>query len=184
MSFETGLLMRPIETPRLILVAPQAHHLEAYVAYCASARARFVGGPFDAAKAFDKLCSMAGHWTLRGFGRYVITLKESGQAIGHVGALQIDDAELPEMTWTLWPDDAEGRGYAFEAATAYLAQAKRAVGVDEMLIRIAAGNARSSKLAERLGASVDTTIKAAAWMGDGLTYRITLPQVSDPDGAD
>lgn len=184
MLSEAGVLARPIETPRLILMPPQAHHLEAYVAYCASDRARFVGGPFDAAKAFEKLSAMAGHWTLRGFGRYVITLRESGQAIGHVGALQTDDAELPEMTWTLWVDDAEGQGYAFEAATAYLAHARPALGVEEMLIRIAAGNARSCRLAERLGASVDATIKAAAWMGDGVTYRITLPQASAPEGAE
>ena len=184
MLSESALPARRIETPRLTLVSPQAQHLDAYVAYCASDRARFVGGPFDAAKAFEKFCTMAGHWTVRGFGRYVVVLKEGGQAIGHVGALQIDDAELPEMTWTLWTDAAEGQGYAFEAATGYLAHARRLLGVDEMLIRIAAGNARSHRLAERLGASVDTTIKAAAWQGDGVTYRISLPDVSEPDDAD
>lgn len=124
MLSDTEMRQCRIETPRLILVPPQAQHLDAYVSYCGSERSKFVGGPFDAAKAFEKLCAMAGHWTLRGFGRYVITEKGSGQAIGHVGALQIDLSDPPEMTWTLWSDAAEGQGYAFEAASAYLAQEK------------------------------------------------------------
>lgn len=160
-----------IETERLILVRPQMQHLASYVAYCASDRARFVGGPFDAAKAFEKLCAMAGHWTLRGFGRYVITLRDTGEAIGHVGALQIDDSELPEMTWTLWTDEAEGQGYAFEAARAYLAQAAAVTGTTELLIRIDPNNARSHDLAARLEATIDP-MAPPPYRPDVVTYRV------------
>lgn len=161
-----------IETERLILVRPENQHLATYVAYCASDRAQFVGGPFDAAKAFEKLCSMAGHWTLRGFGRYVITLRATGEAIGHVGALQIDDATVPEMTWTLWTDAAEGQGYAFEAARAYLAQAAAATGANALIIRINRNNLRSQNLAVRLGASRDMEAPSPHWMPDAVTYHV------------
>ncbi len=161
-----------IETDRLILVRPKKQHLAAYVAFCASDRTEFVGGPFDAAKAFEKLCAMAGHWDLRGFGRYVITLRTSGEAIGHVGALQIDPAVLPEMTWTLWSGAAEGKGYAHEAARAYLAQARVAMGAPELLVRIKRNNLRSHDLAARLGATRDTDASVPHWMPDAVTYRV------------
>lgn len=160
------------ETDRLLLVKPQAGHLAAYRHYCASDRSRFVGGPFDAVKAFEKLCSMAGHWTLRGFGRYVITLKTTGQPIGHVGALQIDDVGPPEMTWTLWHDGVEGQGYAYEAAQAYLEHAADATGADHLLIRIEADNIRSQRLADRIGAQRDITAIPPDWMPNGLTYIV------------
>ena len=164
----------PVETERLILVPPQAHHLAAYVAYCSSHRAQFVGGPFDAAKAFEKLCAMAGHWNLRGFGRHVMTLRTTGRAIGHVGALQIDEAEPPEMTWTLWSDDVEGQGYAFEAAHAYLETAAAATGTREMLVRIDRENLRSQRLAARLGAQPDSAATSPRWMPEAVTFRIHL----------
>ncbi|MCI5110061.1 MAG: GNAT family N-acetyltransferase [Marivita sp.] len=163
-----------IDTDRLILIRPAPEHLDAYVSYCASARARFVGGPFDATKAFEKFCAMAGHWTLRGFGRYVVTLRDGGRAIGHVGALQIDAADPPEMTWSLWTDTAEGKGIAHEAAAAYLAGAKARLGLSEVIIRIAEGNIRSHSLARRLGATLDESAVAPGWMPDAVTYRLTL----------
>lgn len=184
MLSEIEMLNRQIETPRLILVLPELWHLEAYVAYCASDRAQFVGGPFSAAKAFEKLCAMAGHWTLRGFGRYVITLKNGGQAIGHVGALQVDHTELPEMTWSLWVDSAEGQGYAFEAAQSYLAQANEFVGARDMLIRIAAENTRSHNLARRLGAVVDDQTPAPPWLPNATTYRLEVQSRSAADFRD
>lgn len=161
-----------IETERLILLRPQIQHLATYAAYCRSDRAQFVGGPFDAAKAFEKLCAMAGHWTLRGFGRYVISLRATGETIGHVGALQIDDETVPEMTWTLWTDAAEGQGYAFEAARAYLARAKAATGASALIIRINRNNLRSQNLAVRLGASPDTDAPPPHWMPDAVTYHV------------
>ena len=107
---------RTLTTDRLTLRQPEAADLPAYAAYCASDRARFVRGPFSAPQAFEKFAAMIGHWTLRGFGRYVM-LRE-GRPIGHVGPLAIDDRDLPELTWALWDAAAEGHGYATEAARA------------------------------------------------------------------
>lgn len=164
----------PIETDRLRLVMPQVDHLPRYATYCASDRSRFVGGPYDPVKAFEKLCAMSGHWALRGFGRYVMTEKDTGQPIGHVGALQLDSAEPPEMTWTIWDGAFEGKGYAFEAVRAYLSHASGVIGADQMIIRIVPDNHRSLSLAQRFGAERDDTALPPAWMPDAVTFRIRL----------
>lgn len=165
---------RRLETDRLILVPPAPAHIAAYTDYCGSDRSRFVGGPFDRIKAFEKFCAMAGHWAMRSFGRYVIVAKATEQPIGHVGALQLDLAEAPEMTWTLWSDAAEGQGYAFEAAEAYVKHASHSLTTDKMMIRIDQDNARSIRLAIRLGAELDAGAVAPAWMPNATTFFIRL----------
>ena len=166
------MTMHDIETDRLKLVLPAASHLPAYVAYCGSARSRYVGGPYDPAKAFEKFCAMAGHWAMRGFGRYVLIHKASGQPIGHLGALQIDAAELPELTWTLWDGAFEGQGYAFEAVKAYLDHSSMVRGPSTFLIRIEYDNQRSLKLAHRIGAERNETAQPPKWMPKAITYRL------------
>lgn len=163
-----------IETDRLRLVMPGADHLPSYVAYCASERSRFVGGPYDPVKAFEKLCAMAGHWALRGFGRYVMIERDSGQPIGHVGALHLDSTQPPEMTWTIWDGGFEGKGYAFEAVRGYLSHASGVLVADQMIIRIMQDNHRSLSLAQRIGATRDDTAPAPDWMPDAVTFRIRL----------
>ena len=158
-----------IVTARLVLRRPVAGDFPAYAAYCASDRSRFVGGPFDTARAFEKFAAMAGHWDLRGFGRYVMT--REGQAIGHVGPLQMLPDETPEMTWTLWDGALEGRGLAREAARAVTAHLLDDLGWSGMILRIARDNAASRTLAERLGA-VACDAPAPAEMPDAVTYRI------------
>ncbi len=138
-------------TPRLVLRRPRAGDLDAYRAYCAGPRSGFVGGPFSAVQAFDKLAAMAGHWVLRGYGRYV--LERNGAAIGHAGPMRLDDAQPPEMTWTLWTAEAEGQGLATEAARAVLAHVLVDCRWPSLIARIDPSNTASVRLAERLGAT-------------------------------
>ncbi|MEO0937847.1 MAG: GNAT family N-acetyltransferase [Pseudomonadota bacterium] len=161
------MIAAQIITPRLTLRQPQAGDLPAYTAYCTSNRARFVGGPFDETKAFEKFCAMAGHWTMRGYGRYVMDL--GGQPIGHVGPLGINDS-LPEMTWTLWDAAAEGQGFATEAAMAVWDHL-HTQGWPEMIIRILPDNTTSIAIARRIGA-IQTDEAAPAWYEGALTFRL------------
>lgn len=163
-----------IETERLVLLRPQAHHLAAYTAYCASDRSAFLGGPYDAVGAFEKFAIMVGHWTLRDSGRFVMIDKASDAPIGHVGALRLTLEEPPDLTWAIWNGTYEGRGYAYEAATAYLHHALRDPGFDRMLIRIAENNHRSQRLAKRLGARRDLFAPAPSWAPDMVTYDLRL----------
>ncbi|MQY42136.1 GNAT family N-acetyltransferase [Epibacterium sp. SM1969] len=158
-----------ITTARLTLRKPQAGDLPAYEAYCASDRARFVGGPFNAVSAFNKFAAIIGHWTLRGFGRYVI--EHGGAPIGHVGPMAMDRNEPPEMTWTLWSDEAEGQGFALEAARAVAQHFLIDAHWPEFIIRIEAENRKSRALAEGLGANLSDAA-APEWLPNAVTYML------------
>lgn len=158
-----------LTTDRLILRQPIASDLDPYVTYCASERSQFVGGPFDAKKAFEELSSMAGHWNLRGFGRYIIV--KDGVAIGHVGPLQIDASAPPEFTWTLWDGAFEGQGLATEAARVVHQHLIQDCGWNVMLIQIMPDNVRSRLIAERLGAVLSDD-PAPEWYPGALTYYL------------
>jgi RimJ/RimL family protein N-acetyltransferase len=107
-----------LETDRLILRAPVAQDAGAFVAYATSARTRFVGGAKTAPQAVEKFAGMIGQWVLRGFGRFILTLRATGAPIGHAGPLQMDTTHAPELTWSLWDAAHEGQGLAREAARA------------------------------------------------------------------
>lgn len=165
--------MTQLETARLILRRPHCTDLPAYRAYCMSDRTRFTGGPFSTAKAFEKLAAMIGHWDMRGFGRVIACDRVSARPIGHVGALQLEDDQPPEMTWTLWSDADEGQGLAFEAAHAYLDHVYHARLFPMLLAHVEPENLRSRNLALRLGAVLDTTATAPTlvWTKTAVTYR-------------
>ena len=166
--------MKSLATERLILRQPDGGDLAAYRAYCMSDRTRFTGGPYTAAQATDKLAAMIGHWDIRGYGRLLFCDRNSGRAIGHVGALHLVDDDVPEMTWTIWSDDDEGQGLAYEAARAYLDHARESGLFPTLLAHIAAENHKSRNLARRLDAVFDLAAFAPDWMPDGLTYRFDL----------
>ncbi|MEL6451616.1 MAG: GNAT family N-acetyltransferase [Pseudomonadota bacterium] len=158
-----------LTTDRLILRQPQASDLPAYTAYCAGLRSRFVGGPFDAPKAFDKFAAITGHWALRGFGRYIMTLGDT--PIGHVGPMQLDATEAPELTWTLWDGAHEGHGYATEAATRVRDHLFDDPGWPQLTVYILPDNAGSRAIADRIGAT-RSDAPAPDWYADALVYHL------------
>lgn len=158
-----------LQTQRLTLRKPLPDDLSAYAAYCASDRSRFVGGPYAAHQAFEKFASMIGHWDLRGFGRYVMTL--DGKPIGHVGPLNIDETVSPELTWTLWDIAAEGHGYPTEAAQKVVDHLMNDCGWPSFIIRIQPDNHGSCRIAEKIGAQ-KTGEPAPAWYPGAITYRL------------
>lgn len=140
-----------LDTARLILRAPQAGDLAAFVAYATSARTAFVGGPKAPAQAVEKFAGMIGQWVLRGFGRFVLVDRASGAAIGHAGPLQMEAQVAPELTWSLWRADAEGRGLAFEAARAVSDWVFGPLGVQFATTVIHRDNLRSHRIATGIG---------------------------------
>jgi RimJ/RimL family protein N-acetyltransferase len=145
-----------IETPRLRLRAPTYADWPAFDAYFASERSRWNGGPMEDQRARHRIYGyIFGQWILRGYGQYVIADRATDRPIGAVGIWHPIQWPEPEMGWTLWDPATEGRGLAFEAAGAALADAFDRVGMPTLVSFINPANARSIALAERLGALRD-----------------------------
>lgn len=143
-----------IETPRLILRAPVAADFDPLADFYASERSRFVGGPLSAELAWRALATELGHWALRGFGRFAVQDRETGKFVGLIGPWNPEGWPEAEIGWTLMTG-FEGRGYATEAALAALEFAYHDLGWTTAISLIAPDNARSRRLAQRLGARPD-----------------------------
>lgn len=140
-----------LETERLVLRAMKSEDFEPFAAFYASDAARFVGGPEDRVATWRRMATYAGSWTLRGYGKFVVEDKQTGRPAGMAGPWYPEDWPEPELSWTFLPE-FQGRGYATEAAARSLAFAYDELGWTTAISAIAPGNARSVRLAERLGA--------------------------------
>lgn len=147
----TTFAIPEIETPRLRLRGPRAADLPAYAAFREGPRSVTVGGPFAPGTSLDALATVAGHWPLRGWGRWIVADRETDAALGLVGGFFPPDWPERELGWTVF-DGHEGRGIAFEAATAARRYLYETLGWDRLISAVAPGNARSVALARRLGA--------------------------------
>ena len=162
-----------LATARLVLRAPQCADFAAYAAFFASDRAVFEGGPMDAARAWREFAAEVAGWVLHGFGGWSVTDRGTGVWLGAVALNYPAEFPEPELGWTLAPA-AEGRGYAFEAATAARAWFYAHTACRTLVSYISPGNVRSIRLAERLGARPDPDA-ARPEPGD-LVYRHPGPE--------
>lgn len=159
--------MTVLETPRLTLRPPRSDDWPAYRSYRLTPRSTLPMMP--EAEAWTHFAAFFGHWALRGFGRFVITLRDTGQPVGHAGPFHPAGNPEPEITWTLWSPAHEGLGLAFEAAAAARDHAFATLGWPTAVSYIDTGNRRSIALAERLGARRDARAQTP---GPGtLVYR-------------
>lgn len=166
-----------LETDRLVLRVPAAHDAEGFIAFATSDRARHVGGPMSRPDAWQMLATVIGHWTLRGFGLWAVCLRGTDTAIGTAGCLHPEGWPEGELAWHLWSGEAEGRGFAAEAVTAARRHAYDTLGWTGAVSYIGAGNGRSIRLAERLGASPDPAAARPAGM-DCLVFRHPGPEAA------
>lgn len=143
-----------LTTDRLILRKPGPQDVDAIVDFFTSPRAQYVGGPYSRGRAWRQFAAEVGHWDLLGFGMFAVTVKGSDQAIGLVGPWCPADWPETEIGWFVF-GNAEGRGYAFEAAQACLHHAFSTLGWTTAVSYIDTENSRSVALAERLGAVLD-----------------------------
>lgn len=163
-----------LETERLLFRHPRRSDLPLYTRYCLSERSKYVGGPFNEVQAFEKLASMIGHWELRGFGRFVFLERETERPLGHLGALQLGSSEPPEITWTLWNEVDEGKGFATEAGVAFKSYAMRELGLYNLIAHIDCDNSASRRLAERLGGELDAEATPPSWLPNSVLFRFRL----------
>jgi RimJ/RimL family protein N-acetyltransferase len=71
----------------------------------------------------------------------------TGKPIGSMGPWFPGDWPEEELGWTIWTEEAEGKGYAFEAVTALRRHAYEALGWRTAVSYIDPSNTRSRALA-------------------------------------
>ncbi len=154
-----GLNVPVLESERLILrgwtlddTGPMAEF------YADEPLSRFGGGPGDAGDAWRRCAREAGHWALRGYGIWVLEEKTSGDMIGWTGLWHPGDWPELEIGWALFRR-FHGKGYATEGARRARDHAYGEMGRTTLVSYIAPENAPSQRVAERLGATHETTIE-------------------------
>ena len=143
-----------LTTERLTLRAPRLSDFEPYMAFFASERSIHEGGPLSRIETWREFAAAIGCWTIRGYGVWAIEDRATGAWLGEAGLFHPDYYPEAELGWTLAPE-AEGKGVAHEAALAARDWAWRVAGLRTLVSYIAPANARSIRLAERLGAAPD-----------------------------
>ena len=163
-----------LETERLILRAPMPQDFDAWAGFAASNRSKYAGGRLDRALAWRAFGHLVGHWALRGYGMFAVTAKGDDTAFGIVGAYFPEGRPERELGWTIWDDDHEGCGFAFEAASSARRFVYEVLGWDTAVSYIHRKNARSIALAERLGATADPNAERLS--PEDLVFRHPAPE--------
>jgi RimJ/RimL family protein N-acetyltransferase len=144
-----------LETDRLVLRGPCADDAAAFAAFSADAGlTRFVGGVMAPWESWRYLCEVIGHWTMRGFGRWIAVDKASGAPVGLYGLHYPSEWPEPEIGWLTFPGH-QRVGHAREAAMAARRHAYDTLGWTTVISLIDPDNIASVAVAERLGAVRD-----------------------------
>lgn len=168
----TGLTL---ETDRLVLRQPAPKDMDAMTEFYVSERSQYAGGYVIRPRAWSNGAMILGHWQVRGFGLWAVTKKGDDTALGMVGPYYPDGWPETEIGWVLF-EGCEGKGYAGEAATAAIADARNRLGWTDIVHYIAPENARSIRLAEKLGATVDANATPPKPDVPCLVYRQPKPE--------
>jgi ribosomal-protein-alanine N-acetyltransferase len=166
--------VRRLATPRLRLRPFEPGDLDAiHRVYSDPEVMRWVGtGPVaDRSTSERMLAGYAVHQRGHGFSFWAVVENASGALIGDAGLHRTATGEV-ELGYTLgrawW-----GRGYATEAARAWLAAAFGELGIDEVIALAEPPNAASLHVLEKLGLRRDGT--RTAFGREHLLYRIRRP---------
>jgi len=166
-----------LETPHLLLRAWRGRDLEAHAQMSADPEVmRYIGDGrvLDQGQSWREIAMHIGHWVLRGYGQWALERKENGASIGRAGLWNPPGWPGLEVGWKL-SRDAWGQGYATEAGRAAIDWAWVTLDVQELISVIHPGNARSIRVAERLGMSRlrESTLKGQ----DVVIFGIDRPLV-------
>lgn len=107
-----------IETERLILRAPLDSDAAAYEAFFMDGEASaFYGGPLSRSASRQKLTRDQKHWHMRGYGKWALQRKDTGEIAGCCGIVWPEGWPRSELTW--WIGTSSRRmGFAKEASLA------------------------------------------------------------------
>ncbi|MCC5978697.1 MAG: GNAT family N-acetyltransferase [Salinarimonas sp.] len=149
MSFAVPVL----KTPRLILREWRETDFPGFAAFCADeATQRFIPGAETEPKAWQRMCSFAGQWALRGYGFWAVERKDDGAFVGYSGIFHPPDWPERELGWGLVPA-FRGAGYVTEAARRVRAFVYENLGWTALVSFVDSQNHPSLAVAARLGAT-------------------------------
>ena len=143
-----------LQTERLIMRPFENRDLDPLAAWFATPASEILGGPMSRSMTWRGMAMMMGHWMLRGFGMWALEHRETGAFIGRCGPWCPDGWPDQEIGWMVMPE-AEGKGFALEAASAARAYAYDTLKWPTAISLIAPDNTRSQALAKRLGAVLE-----------------------------
>ncbi len=146
-----------LHTARLTLRMPRLADFEHWAAFFASDRSRHERGPMDRAEGYRTWAADVALWSLRGYGPFGLDDRATGAYVGEVGIYQPEGYPGPELGWFVVPD-AEGKGYAAEAARAVMDWAHATLGWTRLASIVDPANARSIALGLRLGGVLDADL--------------------------
>ncbi len=164
-----------LHTERLILRPPELADFEPYAEIMGSKRADQMGGPYDREAAWADFCDGIACWHLRGYGAWSITKSADGSYMGLVYLYLEEGSPEQEMGWILTAE-AEGHGYATEAALSARIYAYKTLNWPTVVSYIEAENTGSLNVAERMGAVIDTAAAQPVGKKPCLVYRHPAPE--------
>lgn len=168
-----------LTTERLTLRAPTLADFEPYREILMSERAIHMNGPMTREGAWRDFAQCVANWLLRGHGPWVIEETATARVLGFtLICMEVGDRE-PELGWFL-VEEAEGQGFAAEAATAAKAHGIETLSLPSLVSYIDRVNARSVALATRIGGWPDEV--AAAGLGENGVIVYRHWPLADADG--
>jgi RimJ/RimL family protein N-acetyltransferase len=116
---------------------------------------RYFGHSFSEEESWTRFLRHFGHWTLLGFGYWVVQEKSTGDFVGEIGFCDYKRAieprlTLPEIGWAL-ASRFHGKGYATEAVRAVLAWGAGHFGPSPTTCIIHPDNLPSIRVAQKCG---------------------------------
>ena len=163
-----------LETPRLILRGPELGDAEPMIAFLTDpVRAAGFGHIPKRDDAWRWWALNIGHWHIHGYGYFTIQTR-AGEVAGISGIWNPGGWPEPEVGWVVF-DGFEGRGIAFEAACRARQWAYEDLGFATLTSNIVAGNTRSMRLAERMGAWFERSYHNPN-MGEDQLWRHPSPE--------
>lgn len=141
-----------LRTERLVMRGWRHDDIEALAPFWMDPdTAAYIGGAVASeGEAWRKMAIMAGHWSLRGFGFWVMQKHDDPTPIGFAGLWYPVDWPEPEVGWSVLKQH-QRQGYALEAARAAMRYAQ-GLGWTTLISVIHKDNAASKGVAEKLGA--------------------------------
>lgn len=141
----------------------------------------WVGGTHtDVAESIEELGEHLRHQERHGWGFWAVEEQSTGRVVGEVG-LMLFEGRGPEVEigWCV-ARDVWGRGYASEAAAAWLDVGFGALGLDRIIAVVLPGNVRSRRLCTRLG--MRESGRRRAYGAEHVAYEALSPRSSGPTG--